>query len=137
MGWMFPRGLRPRAMGWVCSAYLHLLHPGGGAVGRGVRPPGTGRARHRDLLCTNPEVCEADLLIQHPGGMPAHSPGSKTPGNRYHHNILRPRRGRIRSSPLNNLCESALSAVKKLRLKLRHLRLSASSYNVAKGEIVC
>ena len=34
------------------------------------------------LRARNPEVCEADLLNQHPGGVPADSPGSQTPGNR-------------------------------------------------------
>jgi len=32
------------------------------------------------LRARGPEVCEADLLNQHPGGVPADSPGSKTPG---------------------------------------------------------
>ena len=37
---------------------------------------------HGDLRARNLEVCEADLLNQHPGGVPAYSPGSQTPGNR-------------------------------------------------------
>jgi len=37
----------------------------------------------------------AYLLIQHPGGMPSHSPGSQTPGNLPYHKPTRPWRGRI------------------------------------------
>ncbi len=45
VGWMFPRGLRPRAMGWVCSAYLGFAATPTGSGGdfsliltRGLRP---------------------------------------------------------------------------------------------------
>ena len=67
MGWMFPRGLRPRAMLWVCSAYLKFAAPREGCRGK-------------QFAQAEIQNAFADLLIQHPGGMQAYSPGSKTPG---------------------------------------------------------
>ena len=53
---------------------------------------------HGDLRARNLEVCKADLLNQHPGGVPAYSPGSQTPGKNPPHAPIRPWRGRIHNA---------------------------------------
>ena len=88
---MCTRGLRPRAIRWVCSAYLKNAHPDGcGRIHdshlwnyKRIRIPKMRNPKEvqRDIVAyalraRNPEVCEADLLNQHPVGMPAYSPGS-------------------------------------------------------------
>ena len=60
------RGLRPRAMRWVCSAYLKLLHPGRGAVGNwrvcpsGTESDGHGDSRARDSWVWRPPGTNPD-----------------------------------------------------------------------------
>ena len=87
---MCTRGLRPRAIRWVCSAYLRFAAPREGCRGK-------------QFAQAEIQNAFADLLIQHPGGMQAYSPGSKTPGTHPSSTSTTPSGSH---PPANNSCSS-------------------------------